>query len=278
MASKTAGLTGAALLAFAANSVLCRIALRDTAIDPASFSTIRIVSGALVLAALVLPRQGGTAFRESSWVGAALLSLYAVPFAYAYTQLSAGTGALLLFGCVQVTMLAAAVAARERMRAVQWGGALAAAAGLMLLVFPGLAAPPPVPALLMATAGASWGAYSLHGRGAADPVAQTMGNFVRATPMAAAVSVGAVAASSIDRAGVLLAITSGAITSGLGYVAWYGALRRLSRTQAAVVQLAVPPLAPAGGILFLGEAISVRLVAASALVLGGIAAVFVARR
>jgi drug/metabolite transporter (DMT)-like permease len=210
-----------------------------------------------------------------SWTAAGLLSLYAVPFAVAYTQLSTGTGALILFGCTQVTMLAAALGSGERPRAVQWVGAGVALAGLVTLVFPGLTAPPPTAALLMAVAGLSWGLYSLRGRVASSPLSLTTGNFVRAVPLVAVASVLALPRAHADASGVILSVASGAIASGLGYVVWYVALRGLTAMHAAVVQLAVPLLAAAGGVLMLSEAVSVRLLLSTVLVLGGIAVAIV---
>jgi drug/metabolite transporter (DMT)-like permease len=269
-------LTVAAIVAFAANSVLCRVALRDTAIDAATFTTIRVVAGAaalLLVMAATQPRQRPA----GSWTSAALLAAYAIPFSFAYTRLTIGTGALILFGSVQLTMLLWTVAAGERPRAVQWGGLAVALAGLLVLVFPGLTAPPWGAALLMAVAGIAWGVYSWRGRGSANPLAQTTGNFVRAVPMVAAVSAAAVPSARLDPGGAALAIASGAIASGLGYVAWYAALRGLSGLQASVVQLSVPVVAAAGGVVLLAEAVSARLIVAAIMVLGGIAAAIVGR-
>jgi drug/metabolite transporter (DMT)-like permease len=260
----TIAYTTLALLAFAANSILCRLALRDGAIDAATFSTIRLVSGAAML--LVLARGG-----QGSWTSAALLALYAVPFSFAYNDLSAGTGALILFGSVQVTMLGLALGGGERPRILQWIGLCAAVAGLVYFVFPGLAAPPPVAAGLMAVAGISWGCYSWRGRGAANPLAHTAGNFARSVPFVLVVSLASLQGAHAATRGVLLSIASGAVTSGLGYVAWYAALRGLTGTQAAVVQLSVPLIAAAGGVLLLSEAVSTRLVVATIAVLGGVA-------
>jgi drug/metabolite transporter (DMT)-like permease len=269
-------LTVAALVAFAANSVLCRLALRETSIDAATFSTIRILSGAATL----LLVMGATQPRRrpaGSWASAGLLAAYAIPFSFAYTRLSTGTGALILFGSVQLTMLLWTVSAGERPRAVQWGGLAVALAGLVVLVFPGLTAPAWSAALMMATAGIAWGAYSWRGRGSANPLAQTTGNFVRAVPIVAAVSVAALPSARLDASGAALAIASGALASGLGYVAWYAALRGLSGLQASVVQLSVPILAAAGGVVLLAESVSARLIVAAVMILGGIAVAIVGR-
>jgi drug/metabolite transporter (DMT)-like permease len=267
---KTFALTAIALVAFAANSVLCRLALHDGAIDAASFTLIRVLSGAAMLLIVAAPARRRSTAEAGSWLSAFIMAVYAVPFAFAYTQLSAGTGALILFGCVQVTMVAAALGAGHQPRAGQWLGIVLALAGLVYLVLPGLAAPPLTAALLMAVAGVCWGLYSLRGRGAANPLAQTTDNFVRAVPFVGVASLLALPGMHVQTRGVILAAASGALTSGLGYVVWYAALRGLTATQAAVVQLAVPLLAAVAGIVLLSEVVSLRLVIAAALVLGGI--------
>ena len=266
-------LAAVALIAFAANSLLCRLALLHDAIDPASFSTIRIVSGAamLLIISRVAPERSRSATTTGSWFAAATLFLYAVPFSLAYVSLSAGTGALVLFGSVQITMLAAAVRSGERMHLFQWLGVGLAFAGLLYLVLPGLAAPPLGPAALMALAGGSWGVYSLRGRGVDSPLSDTTSNFVRAIPLVAVVSVAMLARAHVEAKGVALAAASGSITSGLGYVIWYAALRHLTALRAAVLQLAVPILTAVGGVLFLAEAISPRLIVSAVMVLGGVA-------
>jgi drug/metabolite transporter (DMT)-like permease len=270
-------LTLAALVAFASNSLLCRIALRDGSIDPATFSTVRLASGAVVLLALLAARGQGLRALEGSWLSAGVLFLYAVPFSFAYTGLSAGTGALILFGSVQATMMIVAVASGDRPHALQWLGLALAIAGLVYLVLPGLESPPLASAALMALAGLAWGVYTLRGRGAHDPLAQTAGNFVRCVPLVLAVSLLALRGMHAEGRGVVLAVASGAAASALGYVIWYAALRGLTTTRAAVVQLAVPALTALGGVLFLAETVSMRLVVASALILGGIALALVAR-
>jgi drug/metabolite transporter (DMT)-like permease len=267
----TLSYTTLAMIAFAANSVICRIALREGAIDAASFSSIRLVSGTLMLL-LIAPQTEKRALAGSgSWTSAAALFLYAVPFSFAYTTLSAATGALILFGCVQATMMIAALRTGERPHAAQWVGMILALAGLVYLVWPGLAAPPLRGAALMAVAGFGWGVYSLRGRGAARPLAETTSNFLRSVPLVLAVSaIGLPGLHAVPK-GIVLAALSGAVASGLGYVAWYAALGGLTATRAAIVQLAVPILAAVGGVLFLAEAISARLVLAAVMVLGGIA-------
>ena len=269
--------TGFALLAFAGNSVLCRLALRNATIDPATFSTVRLAAGAATLLLVVAWRRKGKPHIEGSWTSAAMLFLYAVPFSFAYTRLSTGTGALILFGCVQLTMLIAALWFGERPDPLQWLGLFLAIGGLVYLLLPGLDAPSLSGAALMAVAGFSWGVYSLRGRRAADALAQTTSNFVRSVPMVAVVSIIALPQFFVQRSGVILAIASGAIASGLGYVVWYQALAGLTATRAAIVQLLVPILAALGGVLFLSEQISLRLALATVTVLGGIGLALYAR-
>jgi drug/metabolite transporter (DMT)-like permease len=269
---QTAAFTLLALVAFAANSLLCRLALASGSIDPTSFTTIRLVTGALVLVGLVRFRNRPPS-STASWTSATMLVLYAVPFAFAYRQLTAGTGALLLFGAVQVTMILGGARAGRRPTPGQLLGLVLAFGGLLYLVLPGLAAPPPGAALLMLIAGMSWGLYSLRGRAVTDPLAQTAANFLRAVPWALLISLLSFSLSHIvlEAQGALLAAASGALASGLGYVIWYRALPGLSPIVASMVQLAVPPLAATGGILLLGETLTLRLLFASIAILGGIA-------
>ena len=271
-----AGLTALALLAFAGNSLLCRAALRDTAIDPASFTLLRVVSGALVLGLLVGLRAP-RALPAGSWTSATALFAYAIAFSYAYVGLSAGTGALILFGAVQASMLGWALLRGERFSALQMLGFAVAIAGLIGLLLPGLSAPPLGAALLMLLAGVAWGVYSLRGRGAGDPTAVTAGNFLRAVPMAGAALAVALLlvpdAVRVDASGSLYAIASGALTSGLGYAIWYRALPQLRASTAATVQLSVPVITAVVGVVLLSEPVSLRLVLASVAVLGGVALV-----
>ena len=253
-----------ALIGFAANSLLCRAAIGTGALDPQTFTLIRIVSGALVLALLARGRRG-----RADWKSAAALALYAIAFAFAYVRLTAGTGALLLFGAVQLTMIAVALARGERPDALAWVGYAIALAGLVTLVAPGVHAPPPFAALLMAVAGIAWGAYTLRGRGAADPLADTAGNFLRAVPFALAAFF-VPGPHHASAAGVGLAIASGALASGVGYALWYRALPALSRARAATLQLAAPALAALGGVALLGEPATLRLGLCALAVLGGI--------
>ncbi len=273
----TVALTALAMVAFAANSVLCRLALAERDLDAASFTLLRIGSGAAVLIAIVLARRRA-GWRGGSWRSAAMLSIYAFGFSIAYLELSAGTGALILFAAVQATMIGAGIVRGERPRPLAWTGVAWALAGTVLLVLPGLTAPAPVGALLMAAAGVGWGVYSLRGRAVVDPIAATAGNFARAAvlavPIAAALWLRSGGAGPASPRGIAAGLVSGAITSGLGYVIWYAALRHLRATQAAIVQLTVPPIAALGGIAFLGESLSARLAVASASILGGVALVF----
>src|SRR5947207_13053417 len=270
-------LTALAMIAFAGNSLLCRFALKQTAIDAASFTLIRIVSGALCLWIIMQIRKGSMR-KAGSWPSALALFGYAALFSFAYLRLTAGTGALLLFGAVQATMIFWALRKGEQLRGLQVTGLFLAIAGLVTLVFPGLSAPPLGAAALMLGAGIAWGIYSLRGKGSGDPLGATAGNFLRAVPMAVILSVVALRSANFDGAGLGYAIVSGALASGVGYAIWYSALPALKASAAATVQLSVPVLAAAGGIVFLGEVITLRFALASIAVLGGIALVIVERR
>jgi drug/metabolite transporter (DMT)-like permease len=266
---RTLTLTVFTLIAFASNSILCRLALASHSIDPASFTTIRLAAGAVTLAVIVaLSRRG--ARQGGGWGSAFFLALYAAAFSFAYITLSAGTGALILFGCVQATMIVAALRAGERPGPLQWTGLVIALAGLVYLTAPGLAAPSPVGSILMALAGFAWGVYTLRGRGAGDPLVATRRNFVRAVPLALLVSAATITRRDVTPHGAVLAVASGAIASGIGYVVWYAALRGLSATRAATVQLSVPVIAALGGVMFLSETVTIRLAVASVLILGGV--------
>ena len=245
--TRTLVYTALAMLAFAGNSLLCRVALKHTSLDAASFTSIRLVSGALVLCLLVRMRRPGTPV-GGNWLSAGALFAYAAGFSFAYLRLSAATGALLLFGAVQATMIGHGVWAGERLRSLQWAGLLVTLGGLVGLLLPGLSAPPLPSALLMLGAGVAWGVYSLRGKGAGDPLAVTAGNFLRVAPMALALSLLLYPSISPDPAGLLYAVASGALTSGIGYAIWYSALPKLPSTAAATVQLSVPVLAALGGI------------------------------
>lgn len=270
-------LTLLAMIAFAGNSLLCRAALRDSAIDPAAFTCVRIVSGAATLWIILRLRRSGVRSSGGGWIAALALFAYAALFSFAYVGLSAGTGALLLFGAVQASMILYGLYRGERLGARQVAGLAAALAGLVYLLLPGLSAPPLAQALLMVGAGIAWGAYSLLGRGAGDALGATTGNFLRAVPFAAALGLASWASLRADAAGIALAIASGALTSGVGYAIWYAALRGLTATRAATVQLSVPVIAALGGVALLGEPVALRLLVASVAVLGGIALVVIGR-
>jgi drug/metabolite transporter (DMT)-like permease len=278
----TALLTALAMLPLAGNSILCRLALGQGLIDAASFTTIRVASGAALLAAIVyLKRRPSAPPRRAGWAAPTMLFGYMACFSFAYRSLGAGTGALILFGAVQLTMILQATRSGETLSPGAWTGSLLAAAGLGWLVFPGLTAPDPVGALLMALAGIAWGVYSLLGRshaGGGDAVARTAQNFVLATPMAVALSLALLGRTDIDATGAALAIASGTLTSGLGYVMWYAVLPRLTATVAASVQLTVPIIAAALGVLLLGESLTPRLLLAAVAVLGGVGLVVATRR
>ncbi len=271
-------LTALAMLAFAANSVLCRAALGQSLIDASSFTALRIVSGAATLWLIWrLTRPAGRRLRVD-WPSASMLFLYAVTFSFAYISLETGTGALILFGLVQLTMIGVGLRRGQRPNAWAWAGMVVAIAGLVYLVSPGLTAPPLHGAALMATAGVAWGVYSLRGKGDTDAVTATTGNFLGAVPMALLVGALFLPQLSVNPTGVLLATVSGAVTSGVGYVIWYAALPGLTPTQAANVQLSVPAIAALGGVLLLSEPLTARLLLASAAILGGIAMVLSQRR
>lgn len=273
LAPRVLTLTALALLAFAGNSLLCRLALRGGHIDAATFTSVRVISGALLLGLLAWsgPRPG--ARMRIDWRGAASLSTYMACFSFAYLSLDAGTGALLLFGAVQLTMFAAALRAGERLPAIGWLGVALAIAGLCYLVAPGVTAPEPAGAALMLAAGIAWGLYSLRGRGNTNPLHATAANFIGSIPVVLALSLLSIRRYHGSPTGLLLAIASGAVTSGLGYVAWYAALRQLSATRAATLQLSVPVIAAIGGVALLGEHLTLRLALASAVTIGGVALV-----
>ena len=273
----TFAFTAAAMLAFAANSLLCRLALARGGIDPASFGALRIVAGAVALALIVRWRAGASAGAGGDWLSAAMLFGYVAFFSFAYVSLPAGTGALILFGAVQLTMFSWALRRGERFSVPACCGLALAAAGLVYLVLPGVSAPPLVGAVCMELAGAAWGAYSLRGRGTPDPLRATAGNFLRAAPMALVLWLPFAGLAHADAAGVVLAVVSGALTSGIGYALWYTALRELTAMRAATVQLSVPLITAFGAVLLLAEPVTLRLVLASVAILGGIALVLARR-
>jgi len=270
-------LTSLAMVAFAGNSLLCRQALKHTAIDPASFTAIRLVSGALMLW-LVVRMKHTAPVGKGNWPSAFALFAYAAGFSFAYVSLPAASGALLLFGAVQATMIGYGIWKGERLRGLQLVGVLLAIAGLVGLLLPGLSAPPLLGALLMIGAGVAWGVYSLRGKGAGDPTRVTAGNFIRAVPITLVLSLLMLDFATVNAAGFYYAVASGALASGLGYAIWYTALPALKNTSAASVQLSVPVIAALGGIVFLGEPMTLRLILASVAILGGIALVIIQKR
>jgi drug/metabolite transporter (DMT)-like permease len=272
--AKIAAATVFALLAFAANSILCRMALRAATIDPLTFTSIRIVSGAITLALLLQFRTKRVGM-GGSWISALQLIGYAATFSVAYTALTAGTGALLLFGAVQIVMIAAGYRAGERINRAVAIGWLAAIGGIIALTLPSVSSPPPLASFLMLLAGIAWGLYSLRGRRSSEPIADTAGNFLRAAPFALILNALMFGKAFYTSRGVLLAVLSGALASGLGYAAWYTALPRMKSMTAANLQLCVPVIAALFGALLFKEAITTRLIVASIFVLGG---VFVATR
>jgi drug/metabolite transporter (DMT)-like permease len=281
--ARTIGLTAATLVAFAANSILCRAALRPRLIDAASFTAVRLFSGAVVLVALSTMKRGArTGSAGGSWASAAALFAYAIAFSLAYLRIDAGIGALILFGSVQITMIGRATMEGRHPSRAEWIGLASSVLGLLVLTRPGVTAPDGIGAGLMALAGIAWGVYSLRGRGVARPLDASAQNFLRTLPAAAgAVAIAALLApgtAHASRAGVLLAAVSGGVTSGLGYVLWYAALAGLTSASAAIVQLAVPVLAAAGGVVFLSETVTARLLLATPLVLGGVAIAIGGRR
>ncbi len=273
---RIAVLTMLAMIAFAGNSILCRIALKHTGIDAASFTSIRLVSGAAVLWVIAFFFRSDRTGR-GNWVSAFALFAYAASFSFAYISLTAATGALLLFCAVQATMIGHYSWAGERLHKQQLAGLALAFGGLVCLLLPGLSAPPLIGSVLMLIAGVAWGIYSVRGKGAGDPTRVTAGNFLRASLFTALLSMLCYSNSNPDILGIVDAIASGAITSGLGYAIWYSVLPVLKATNAATVQLSVPAIAAFGGIIILGESLTLRVVLASFAILGGIALVILSK-
>jgi len=278
------GWVSVAMLAFAGNSLLCRMALKHTGIDPTSFTLVRLVSGAIMLLLVVRLKRGVvTPANNGNWWSAAALFAYAACFSFAYVSMSAATGALLLFGAVQATMIGYGVARGERLSLPQAAGFALALAGLVVLMLPGLATPSLLGSMSMLTAGVAWGVYSLRGkllqsRGASNPTLMTAGNFARTVPMALGLSLLMASHLSWDSAGLAYAVVSGAVASGLGYAIWYQALPSLKATHAATVQLSVPVIAALGGVAFLGETLTLPMLLASTAILGGISLVILERK
>jgi drug/metabolite transporter (DMT)-like permease len=261
-------LTSLAMIAFAGNSILCRLALAHTDIDAASFTTIRLISGAAALWIIVQMRHSRSG--SGSWLSALALFVYAAAFSFAYSTLTTATGALLLFGAVQATMIGHGLWVGERLRGPQILGLMLALSGLVGLLLPGLSAPPLVGSVLMLSAGIAWGVYSVRGKAAGDPTRVTAGNFLRTIPLAFALSLAMLNRMTLDTAGVWYAFLSGALTSGIGYAIWYTALPALRATSAATLQLSVPVIAAVGGVVLLGEPLTLRLTLTSIAILGGI--------
>jgi drug/metabolite transporter (DMT)-like permease len=269
---RLAAYTALTMLAFAANSVLCRLALKETSIDPASFTTVRILS-AVAMLWLLMRWQRRSPLEHGSWRSALALFTYAATLSFAYRTIDAGAGALMLFGAVQATMILAGYIAGERMSNWQTTGFIAALAGLAILVLPGAHAPSLLDSALMVASGISWGIYSLFGRGAANPAASTSGNFLRAAPLTIGLSLLALPGLRLDVQGATYAMLSGAVTSGMGYVLWYRVLQHMRAMTASTVQLSAPVIATFGGVILLHEAVTLELLIASVLILGGIALV-----
>ena len=268
---KIIGLTAFALVAFAFNSILCRIALRTGDADAAGFTAVRLISGAVTLTVISVFVNKNKSIKRGNWISAFFLFAYAISFSFAYNGLTAAAGALILFSSVQFTMIAVALIRAERPTALEWFGMLIALGGLGYLVFPGLQSPPLVASSLMAAAGVAWGFYTLRGKGSQDPLADTTGNFIRSVPMILVAVIPFFYQIDLSSRGMVLAILSGAFASGVGYTVWYSALGYHTATRAAVLQLSVPVIAGFGGVMLLSEAMTTRLLIASALILGGIA-------
>ena len=265
-------LTAVAMLAFAANSVLARLALGPVGADAMAYTGIRLASGAIALAVLLAAAHRGRGYRiAGSWTGAAALAGYALAFSIAYIMLGAGVGALILFASVQIGVIGAAIVKGDRPGILEWTGLAVAFTGLVYLVSPGLTAPAPLGALLMVAAGLCWAAYTLIGRGSQSPLADTTGNFIRTLPLALPLVLIGSLWHGLDTATLLYAVASGVVASGLGYAIWYAVLPSLARTQAAIVQLSVPAIAAAGGVILIAESLTLRLVVSSLAILGGVA-------
>lgn len=280
---KTILLTTLALIAFAGNSVLCRLALSDNIIDAASFTSIRLFSGALFLVFLItITTRKNTKEtsnnKKGSWLSALFLFIYAAAFSYAYISLDTGTGALILFGAVQVTMIVADIIKGKKLVLIEWLGLFIAFIGLFYLLLPSATAPSLTGFVLMASSGIAWGFYTLAGKGSKTPLLDTSGNFLRTLPFIGLLTVLTFTNTELSNQGIILAIASGTITSGLGYAIWYSALAGLTVTNAAIIQLSVPIIAALGGIIFANESISFVLIISSFLVLGGVLTVIMGKR
>jgi len=268
---KTIFLTGLALIAFAANSVLCRLALKNEAIDPSSFTVIRLLSGAFVLLIILgITRNTSRLSSTGSWTASVMLFLYAVTFSYAYVSLDTATGALILFGSVQITMILRSLISGSRLHITEWTGVVISFAGFIYLILPGISTPSIIGFILMTIAGIAWGIYTWKGLGSKSPLMDTTYNFLRTIPFVALLAIVTMNNINYSAEGIILALLAGGVTSGIGYTIWYVALDGLSSTQAAVLQLSVPVIAAFGGVIFVSETITYRLIISTAMVLGGI--------
>ncbi len=275
---KTIILTSLALIAFAANSVLCRLALGENAIDASNFTVIRLLSGVIVLLTIIKLRRNKTGSpTKGSWFASFMLFLYAITFSFAYITLETGTGALILFGSVQITMILLSLLSGTRLHFTEWAGVAVAFSGFVYLILPGVTTPSAIGFLLMTVAGIAWGIYTLMGRGSKNALMDTAYNFFRTVPFVVILAVVAMKNANFSSEGILLAAISGGVTSGIGYAIWYVALGGLSATQAAVLQLSVPVIAALGGIIFVSEIVTVRLMVSATMVLGGILLVVLGR-
>lgn len=273
-------LVSLAMLAFAGNSVFARLGLDGTStIDPASYTLIRLISGAIVLTILVSWRNKSVKkiTAGGNWISALALFGYASAFSYAYVVLETGIGALILFTCVQAGMIGWGIIKGDRPIALEWVGLIIAFGAFVWLVSPGLLAPDPFAAFLMLVSGISWAVYSTRGKSVTDALGATTGNFILSIPFAIVLLVALLAQVNIDTFGALMAIGSGVITSAIGYAIWYMALPNISQTQAAIVQLTVPVIAGVGGTLFSGEVWTLRFAIAATLILGGVAIAILAK-
>jgi len=263
--------TALALTAFAANSVLCRLALGEGTIDASSFTIVRLLSGVVVLFLLIkLFKTKDEVSVGGNWTASFMLFIYAVTFSFAYITLDTGTGALILFGSVQITMILISVISGTRLHISEWTGLVLAFMGFVYLILPGVSAPSLTGFILMSLSGIAWGSYTLMGRGSKNPMQNTASNFFRTIPLIIILGIVTISQVQISFEGILLAVLSGALASGIGYTIWYIALGGLSSTQAAVLQLLVPVIAAIGGVVFVSEEITYRLVISATIILTGI--------
>lgn len=268
--TRTASLTSLALVAFASNSILCRLALGRHLIDAGTFTSVRLLSGAAALVALVILRDRRPLALRMRWQASIALFAYAAPFSFAYLLIPASGGALVLFGAVQATMIGWEILQGKRLDKTELIGLALALSGLVTLTLPGTTGLDLTGVGLMAVAGIAWGVYSLLGRGVDDPLFATAGNFAFSVVFAIPMAVLSTGEWNVSQQGLVLAVASGALASGIGYAVWYTALRGLSSTQAAMLQLLVPVIAAIGGVVFLDETVSLRLVGSGILIFAGV--------